>query len=138
MCDFLQIYTYVYSISFVFPFVLFKLTRFLSICFTFVKFRPIFVYFRPILVKNRPKIDILGDRDSEPILVPIFLHFGTILGEIWPPLGAILGVLGPLGPPPGCLLGLLGASWASYGPPNPNFDRFWTNFDRFLTKFNRF
>ena len=30
-------------------------------------------------IKNRPEIDILGDLDPGPILVPILLHFGRVL-----------------------------------------------------------
>ena len=46
-------------------------------------------------MKIRSEINMFCDVNSGPIFALILLHFGRVLGRVWPPLGSILDVLGP-------------------------------------------
>ena len=69
--------------------------------------------------------------DFGSILAPFWDHFG----RSWGPFASISAVLEPPEALPGGLLGRLGASWGASGPPNLNFDRFWTSLERSWSHF---
>ena len=90
------------------------------------------------LMKNLSKIDQKTSflRAPNPIafLTRFWEHFGTILGPFWEVLVSICLHFGCPGLSGG-LLGRLGASWGASGPPNLNFDRFWTSLERSWSHF---